>query len=107
MNIQLVMVTVMQLASACYIILFQPFEEQLINRLEIMNEVTTLLLIHLIYLFTPLVESQVLKYNLGFAFICMLVGCIAVHLFFLFKNIFRQIIKKIKAWREKWKAKKA
>ena len=105
--IQLGMVSVMQLASACYIILFKPFEEQLINRLEIMNEVITLLLIHLIYLFTPLVESEVHKYNLGFAFICMLAGCIAVHLFFLFKDIVRQIIEKIKAWREKWKAKKA
>ena len=86
----------MQLASACYITLFKPFEEQLINRLEIMNEVITLLLVHLIYLFTPLIESQKLKYELGFAFIGILAGCIAVHLFFLLKDIIERLIRKIK-----------
>jgi glucan phosphoethanolaminetransferase (alkaline phosphatase superfamily) len=95
---------VIQLVSGCYIILFKPFEETLINRLEVMNDIITLLLIDLIFLFTPLLDSQVLKYKLGFAFICMLAGCICVHLFFLFSDITKQLIEKIKVWREKWKA---
>ena len=74
------------------------------NRLEVMNEVFTLILVDLIFLFTPLIDSQVIKYNLGFAFICILSICIAVHLLFLSIDITKQLIKKIKVWREQKKA---
>lgn len=55
--IQMGCAMVIALASGCYILHFKPFEDPLINRLEAMNETTTLLLIDLICLFTPLIES--------------------------------------------------
>ena len=104
MILQLALAVYIQIASGCYIILHQPFEEQLMNRLEVMNEVTTLLLVDLIFLFTPLIDSQVIKYNLGFTFICIFSICIAVHLLFLSIDITKQLIEKIKVWREQKKA---
>jgi len=105
--IQMGCAVVITLAQGCYILQFKPFDDPLINMLEAMNETITLLLIDLIFLFTPLIESQKLKYRLGFVFIGMLASCIAVHLFFLFTDMAKQMLSRIKVWRAKWKARKA
>lgn len=55
--IQLSLTIVLIMFAACYILHFKPFEEQLINRLEVMNETTTLLLVNLIFMFTPIIDS--------------------------------------------------
>lgn len=84
-----------------YILHFKPFEETLINRLEAMNDTVTLLLVDLMFMFTPIVDSNLFKYNLGFVFIALFAGCISVHLFFLFKDITLRTIQVLKTWRLK------
>jgi hypothetical protein len=99
--IQLILTVVLIMASACYIVHFKPFEEPLINRLEVMNEVTTLLLVNLIFMFTPIIDSPKVQYNLGFVFVCIMALCISVHLFFIFKDIILSSIRVFKRWRNK------
>jgi hypothetical protein len=95
------MTIVLIMISACYILHFKPFEEPLINRLEVMNETITLLLVNLIFMFTPIIDSPKIQYNLGIVFVCIMALCISAHLFFIFKDIVLGLIRVFKRWRYK------
>jgi hypothetical protein len=97
--IELILTIILTMMMACYTLHFKPFEETLMNQLEAMNDTVTLLLIDLMILFTPIVDSNLFKYNLGFVFISLFAGCISVHLFFLFKDITLRTIQVIKTRR--------
>ena len=101
--IQLALIIVVTLGACCYVLHYKPFKENLINRLEAMNEVFTVFLMILMFFFTDVTESKNTQYMIGYMFVAGLVLCICVHLFYLFKDILHQLIiyiKKRKANRE-------
>ena len=85
--VQLGLASVITLLSACYLLQFQPFDDPLLNKLEVVNEVITLFLISVSYTFTDIFDSAEFKYSIGFVFIVGFVSCIATHLYFLFKDL--------------------
>ena len=81
-----------------YLIVWKPFEEPLMHRLEVFNEITSTLLCYVLFCFSPAnlyYEDSLLEYDLTF------VGFIAinvlVHLGLLSKNSFISVKGKIKA----------
>ena len=87
-QLQLALMVVLTLFAACIILHLEPFDEKLVNNLEVVTETFTLLLINLTFCFTDLIDSSKTQYTIGYLFIAGMVGCIFIHLFFLFKEIF-------------------
>lgn len=100
-QIQIILMIVTTMASACYLLHFQPFCEPLIAKLEVMNECFTLALIFLLFCFTPLVPSVQDQYTIGYVFIFGMCCCIGVHLFFLFKDMAHMLLLHYKRYRYK------
>jgi hypothetical protein len=96
---------VITLIAGCYILHYQPFEDPLLNRLEVMNEFFTLLLLSVVFCFTDLFDDAEFQYQVGFVFLAGIVACISVHLSFLVKELVHDIILNVKAWRNKRKLK--
>lgn len=90
--IQLACVLLITMVSAVFILQVKPFEERLVNQLEVMNECFTLALIYVVFCFTDLVESPLDRYRIGFVFIAGMSLCIFVHLYFIFKDMAIQLI---------------
>ena len=85
--VQLGLASIITLLSACYMLHFKPFSDPLLNKLEVVNEVTTLFLISVTYTFTDMFMSAKFKYGIGFVFVFGFASCIATHLFFLFEDL--------------------
>ena len=68
-----------------YLVNYKPFEEPLLNKLDIFNEVTTVLLVDLLPCFSRANMSPS-NFEMDILFLCGLFSNIAVHLFFLVKN---------------------
>lgn len=56
--IELILTIILTMMVACYILHCKPFEETLTNQLEAMNDTVTLLLIDLMFMFTPIYDSN-------------------------------------------------
>lgn len=73
--------------QVCYLLMYNPFEEPLMQKLEVYNELTMIFLIYCIISFSPmnlmLAESE---FSLAVIFLCFLLGNIGVHLYFLVKD---------------------
>ena len=70
-----------------YLVTFKPFEEPLLQKLEIYNELTMIILVYCVMTFSPLnsdIESNEL--SLVIVFLGCLCGNILVHLYFLCKD---------------------
>ena len=52
--IELPLLVLLTMLNACFLMIYSPFEDKLIERLDILNDVVTFLLIDLCYLFTDL-----------------------------------------------------
>lgn len=77
-------------AQVIYLLWFMPFEETLVNLLEVMNEITTISMLYVMLTFSDWVPSPELRYKLGWAFIGVLVLNTIVHVYFLTKDLFRE-----------------
>ena len=66
-----------------YLLEFRPLETPFANRMEIMNEVTTLLLTYGLMCFTKFLPDPEMRNNGGFLYIGVLAGNILVHLTFM------------------------
>ena len=66
-----------------YLLNDRPLESRFSLRMEIMNELTLLLVTYHIFCFTEAVEDVNLRYSFGVTFISTLSFCIGVHMFFL------------------------
>ena len=88
-----------------YLLLFMPFEEKLVGRLELFNEYTAMVLLYHAFMFTSLVPSYYLQRMAGFSFLLYMILNISVHFFFLFKTTFFDCKKKCKKRLKKWKKK--
>jgi len=81
--------------SACYLLHFKPFENSLVQKLEVFNEVCSLVMLLLTFCMTDLVPSPEDRNIVGLFFI----GCIALnigtHLYFLFADVFVKLFRLI------------
>ena len=94
--LQLTLFNVLTAISFAYVGLFRPFESNLQNNLELLNELVSIILIDLCFLFTDLEPSTERQYKFGFVFIAIVGLCLATHIFFLFRDIVHDIKLKIK-----------
>lgn len=97
-QLQLSLMVIITGFAACIVVHFNPFEEPLVKNLEIVTEMFTLFLINLTFCFTDLIDNSRTQYTIGYLFIAGMVGCIFVHIFFLFKEIFATGISKFKSY---------
>lgn len=75
---------------------YRPFEEPLMQRLEVYNELTMIILIYCIISFSPLNQSvEESELTLSLTFLAFLCSNILVHLYFLLKDTFVQLKDKL------------
>lgn len=87
-----------------YLVLVKPFDDSLLQNLEVFNEVTSMTLLYLSFAWIPdLLDSEDAKNNVGWIFNAFMGVNISVHLYFMFRNAFRDA----KARCRKRKSKKA
>lgn len=84
------------LIAASYIIMYHPYEEPLLNRLEVMTECFTLLLLGVIFAFTDMFLDTGFQYSIGFLFVIVMCLCIGCHLYFLARGLILDLIKYVK-----------
>ena len=70
---------------------FKPFESALVQRLEVFNELTTILLFGIIYCFTALTPHSTHPY-VGLYFMFTIIFNISIHLFFLIMDVVVKLI---------------
>ena len=87
---------VLSLVSACFLINYSPFEESLPLQLEIVNEITSLLLLYCVACFTDFIPSVHTHVLVGYAFLFVMIGNMGVHLFFLLRSSIQDCMKKYK-----------
>ena len=85
--------TVIQLG---YLLYFKPFEGSLVQKLEEFNEWCTMLIISILFCLTKYVPNAGDKYMVGFILIPVLIGNMAVHLYFLLKDTILGLVEKCK-----------
>jgi hypothetical protein len=86
--LQISMSMVVTTLAASYHVHYKPYEELLLDRLEIFNEVTIILLFSFVYCFTSLTRQETHD-TIGIFFMTIIAGNISVHLYFIFSNIIR------------------
>ena len=69
-----------------YLIYFYPMEDTFTNRMEIFSEITNLVLMYHVLLFTDFVSDVEIRYGIGFSFIGCMGVFISVHLFLMIKD---------------------
>ena len=74
--------------GAVYLVHFNPFEEPRLQGLEVLNELTTILLLSIVYCFTPLLEKHHHS-KIGVLFMAVIVANISTHLFFLVGDLLK------------------
>ena len=94
--IQLVLTLYLTIASVSYFLTFHPYEDKLTERLDIMNDVVTLLLVDVCFMFTDYESNLKIQYNFGYVFCILFSACIFVHLVFLFIDISKTLKYKFK-----------
>ena len=95
--IQLPLLVWLTMFNAGFLIIYSPYEEKLIESLDILNDIVTFLLIDLCYLFTDLWGDIKSQYNIGFVFIIIMSAGILPQIFFLAKDIFWQLKWRLRA----------
>ena len=74
------------LVNICYMCAYQPFEERKILALEVMNEVTNLILLYHVMCFTRFIPNAEDRYQLGWSFIGFISCNMLVHFVLLVKD---------------------
>ena len=69
-----------------YLIYFYPMEDIFTNRMEIFAEITNLVLMYHVLLFTDFVSDVEVRYGIGFSFIGCMGIFVSVHLFLMIKD---------------------
>ena len=99
-----------QLAFCFFSIIFvyinRPFEEDIANKLDMFNEVTTVVLLYMIYNFSDLIPDEENRYLVGYFFVAILFINLSVHLTLIGISIFRDLRDKFKEWHVKCQKRK-
>jgi hypothetical protein len=91
--LQLEVSMLITLAAACFILIADPFDEPLLNKLEVMTECFTLLLLMIVFAFTDMFYDRKFQYSIGFLFAIVMCLCIGIHLFFLTRDMVKDMIR--------------
>ena len=83
--IQLAITVLIAVIQVAYLSNYRPFEENLQNNLEIFNEVTTIMLVDILSVFSE-ANSQPMDLEMDMLFLVSLVSNLSVHLYFLIKS---------------------
>lgn len=75
------------IGSVCFLFVFHPNEDRFLQRLDLMNELITVILIDICFLFTNILSDSKTQYNIGYLFVVIMLLCIAVHVFFLLHDL--------------------
>ena len=83
--VQVLSMQVLSFLQISYLVRYRPFEEPLLQKLEIFNEVTTILLVDLLTIFS---DGNYMKkeFAMDILFLVCLFSNIAVHMYFLIKD---------------------
>ena len=74
---------------------YQPFEEVKIFRLEVMNELTNIILLYHLFFFTDFVGDAEVRYQIGWSFIAVTAGNMFVHFTLMVINMVCDLKEKI------------
>ena len=77
---QLALQILMTVIKFAYLIQFQPFEDRLVQKLEIFNEIMLILIIDVMFCFTDIIPTERDKQLFGYVFIILITVTIGVHL---------------------------
>ena len=92
--------------SLFFVLLNRPFDEEITNRLDMLNEATTVVLLYMIYNFSDLIPDEENRYMVGYFFVAILFGNLSVHLTLIGISIFNDLRDKFKEWHVKCQKKK-
>ena len=84
------------MVSLIFLLHFDMYLERLVEKLEIFNEVTTLVLLYHLLGFTNFVSDIETQYIIGFSFVFFLSGNMATHVYFLLRSSCRDCKTKYK-----------
>lgn len=82
-------------AMIIYLVSFMPFADNFYNRTEVMNEITNLLMLYVMLMFSDLVPDPEMRYSFGWIAIGLFCANHSVHLFFLLGGLFKRVPLKI------------
>ena len=88
--LQILMTIYLTQFAAIYLVHYKPFEDPTVQRLEVFNELTTMLLLSIVYCFTPLVPEKRHE-MIGKLYMTVVGANICAHFFFLIKNFFKHM----------------
>lgn len=74
-----------------FIIYFYPMADNFSNRMEIFAEITNMMLMYHVFMFTDFVGEPTMRYSIGFSFTACMAIFISVHLFIMIRSIFKSI----------------
>ena len=81
----------MSTVMVIYLLWYWPFEQRFNTAIEFFNEVTTVLMLYVAIAFTDYVPDAEVRYGAGWPFIgVQLINC-GIHIFFLVKDVIRQL----------------
>ena len=103
-------VAVQIMMCLCMIILlqwFRPFDDAFSNNVETFNELITMMILYMLFLFTDFVGKPDTRRLLGFAYIGVILVYSLVHLTILFSDSYRKVKKRIRLCKAKCKSKQA
>ena len=72
-----------------FIIYFYPMEDTFTNRMEIFAEITNMMLMYHVFLFTDFVGDPTMRYAIGYSFIGFMGIFITVHMFLMIRDLFK------------------
>lgn len=90
--LQLIIHLVLTMISIFYLSEFAPQEEPIEFKLELLNEMTTVIVIDICFLFTDLDPNRKRQYAWGYVLIVVILACVGVHVYFLLKDVIGDLI---------------
>ena len=78
-----------------YLLVFKPFEEPLLQRLELFNEFTSIMLLYATLCFTEYIYNDTAKSHIGWVFVGGMAVNMSVHLFFMVRGSCQDCKKKM------------
>ena len=99
--LQITSLVIFSAIQVAYLATYKPKKQPLLLKLDIFNEVTTVILVDSLTVFSEGNAERSLDRNFDYFLLFCLFGNLSVHLFFLIKNVVRSLrLKILKCWRK-------
>ena len=79
------------LVNLCYLVKFKPFDDERVNKLEVMNECTNFVMLYHVMCFTDFVPEAEDRYYIGWSFVACICMNLMVHLYLLIMDTVAQV----------------